>query len=200
MKKKVFLAITITVVLLFLLFILIWFCSHDIQIKDATTLEYQNITYVEPPILFGGHGADGQMELDKFVNLPFSNFMRYHSYSGDAPVYIAAGYSSDDFLWVYFREDYDPMTKTYTVFDTNIEFVFSEVFEPVEWNETVAEIKNDQWFSARLADYPELDIGGEMCSVDGTWYLIDSGNMWIVSGDFVQILIQEGVLSADKQN
>ncbi|MBQ4113577.1 MAG: hypothetical protein IJD38_12350 [Clostridia bacterium] len=197
-SKIVYFATAIILLSLFLL--LLPACSgaeHTVQLLDGSYLEYQGVTYVRARFSAASSDEEGQMELDRYINFPFSKHMLYHSYGADAPVYIAEGYSLDRFSRIYFREDYDLTVQTYILDDTDTEFVFSEVFSPVAWDETIAEAGEYEMLSIRLQDHPEIRLHIDLRCVDGIWYMHNFAEMWTVSEDFVEILTEAGLIGAE---
>lgn len=201
MKKSSKIAYFATAMILLSLFLLLLpACSnaeHTVQLLDGSYLEYQGVTYVRARFSAASSDEEGQMELDRYINFPFSKHMLYHSYGTDAPVYIAEGYSLDRFSRIYFREDYDLTVQTYILDDTDTEFVFSEVFSPVAWDETIAEAGEYEMLSIRLQDHPEIRLHIDVRCVDGTWYMHNFAEMWTVSEEFVEILTEAGLMDAE---
>ena len=201
MKKTSKIAYFATAIILLSLFLLLLSaCSgaeHAVQLLDGSNLEYQGVTYVGARFSAASSDEEGQMELDRYINFPFSKHMLYHSYGADAPVYIAEGYSLDRFSQIYFREDYDLTVQTYILDDTDTEFVFSEVFSPVAWDETIAEAGEYEMLSIRLQDHPEIRLHIDVRCVDGIWYMHNFAEMWTVSDEFVEILTEAGLIGAE---
>ena len=201
MKKPSKIAYFATAIILLSLFLLLLpACSnaeHTVQLLDGTDLEYQGVTYVRARFSVASSDEEGQMELDRYINFPFSKQMLYHSYGTDAPVYIAEGYSLDRFTWIYFREDYDLTAQVYTVDDTHVEFLFSDVFSPVEWDETISDTEDYEELDIRLREHPEICFDVDMRCVDGIWYMHNFAEMWTVSEEFVEILTEAGLIGAE---
>ena len=189
-----------TVILLSLCLLLLPACSnaeHAVQLLDGSYLEYQGATYAQSRFPAWSSDHEGQIELDRYINFPFSKHMLYHSYGTDAPVYIAEGYSLDRFTWIYFREDYDLTAQVYTVDDTHVEFLFSDVFSPVEWDETISDTEDYEELDIRLREHPEICFDVDLRCVDGIWYMHNFAEMWTVSEDFVEILTEAGLMDAE---
>ena len=200
MKKASKIARIAAVILLSIVTLLLPACSsgeHAVLLLGGTDLEYQGVTYVRARFSAASSDEEGQMELDRYINFPFSKHMLYHSYGTDAPVYIAEGYSLDRFTRIYFREDYDLTVQTYILDNTDTEFVFSEVFSPVAWDETIAEAGEYEMLSIRLQDHPEIRLHIDVRCVDGAWYMNNFEEMWTVSEDFVEILTEAGLIGAE---
>lgn len=200
MKKASKIARIAAVILLSIVTLLLPACSsgeHAVLLLGGTDLEYQGVTYVRARFSAASSDEEGQMELDRYINFPFSKHMLYHSYGTDAPVYIAEGYSLDRFTRIYFREDYDLTVQTYILDNTDTEFVFSEVFSPVAWDETIAEAGEYEMLSIRLQDHPEIRLHIDVRCVDGAWYMNNFAEMWTVSEDFVEILTEAGLIGAE---
>lgn len=200
MKKASEIARIAAVILLSIVTLLLPACSsgeHAVLLLDGTDLEYQGVTYVRARFSAASSDEEGQMELDRYINFPFSKHMFYHSYGTDAPVYIAEGYSLDRFTWIYFREDYDLTAQVYTVDDTHVEFLFSDVFSPVEWDETISETEDHEELDIRLREHPEICFDVDMRCVDGAWYMNNFEEMWTVSEEFVEILTEAGLIGAE---
>ena len=99
--------------------------------------------------------------------------------------------------WIYFREDYDLTAQVYTVDDTHVEFLFSDVFSPVEWDETISETEDHEELDIRLREHPEICFDVDMRCVDGIWYMHNFAEMWTVSEEFVEILTEAGLMDAE---
>jgi hypothetical protein len=201
MKKTSKIAYFATAMILLSLCLLLFpACSnaeHTVQLLDGSYLEYQGVTYVRARFSAASSDEEGQMELDRYINFPFSKHMLYHSYGADAPVYIAEGYSLDRFSRIYFREDYDLTVQTYILDDTDTEFVFSEVFSPVAWDEIISETEDYEELDIRLREHPEICFDVDLRCVDGIWYMHNFAEMWTVSEDFVEILTEAGLMDAE---
>lgn len=168
----------------------------DLDRVDENTLSYQGDLYCSSGYWFNAMSTEDDVELGWQYNFPFSTYMRYYSDTADSPLYIfCASYVGDFAFDVWFREGYDFHDQTYYVENTELEFVFSEMFIKDDGDQDrELDYKSCGTITACLKDAPRLSIYAAIYYEDELYYIRLCGETWYLSDEFVSLLKSNGII------
>lgn len=120
-------------------------------------------------------------------NRYFGYVDEYYSYTLDNPLFIY--YKT----WVFFNEDYDYMTDTFIIENTDVQIGGEEIFS---FEQTSFDFINPVKVELCSKQSPRIKICLELECIEGKWYLSfpTSPNVWIPSDELITILSESGLL------
>ena len=174
---------------------------------DMGQLEYDE----DGNLLYNGnvyYRADDRFEVitednDKVVELgwrsqfPFFPDMHYYAFDEDNPLFIFCenGESTLYTKGVYVRSDYDLYTQVYTVENSNIEIPLVSAMTQSDVETTAIDHETSMYLKCFLKDDPhiQIELSGPY-QYDDNWYFIHMGETWIISDEFVAMLIDNNIV------
>ena len=174
---------------------------------DMSQLEYDE----DGNLLYNGnvyYRADDRFEVrtgknDKVIELgwqsqfPFFPDMHYYSFDEDNPLFIFCenGESTLYTKGVYVRSDYDLYTQVYTVENSNIEIPLVSAMTQSDVETTAIDHKTYIYLKMFLKDDPriQIELSGPY-QYNDNWYFIHMGETWIISDEFVAMLIDNNIV------
>ena len=171
----------------------------QLDYNEEGNLLYNEITY---------YRADDRFEVitednDKVVELgwrsqfPFFPDMHYYAFNEDNPLFIFCenGESTLYTKGVYVRSDYDLYTQVYTVENSNIEIPLVSAVTQSDVEATAIDHETDIYLRMFLKDDPriQIELSGPY-QYDDNWYFIHMGETWIISDEFVAMLIDNNIV------
>lgn len=127
-------------------------------------------------------------------NRYFGYIDTYYSDTADNPVFI---YNARN-PYVFLREDYDYLTDTFVIDDTDEEIVVEDIFDS---KRVVPEFK--RYFNVRICSkkYPRIKIDMGLVYINDQWYIVfqpifsgDSREGWSPSDEFIKILLENELI------
>ena len=109
----------------------------------------------------------------------------YYSYTSENPLYIFERQGRR----VYFREDYDYLTDTFTVNDSDEGIVFQDIFGPKQDYITIDYQKYVSIF-LRSKQHHSIGVWLDVCRIGEQWVISmsDTNDVWLASEQFSKIL------------
>ena len=174
---------------------------------DMSQLEYDE----DGNLLYNGnvyYRADDRFEVrtgegDKVIELgwrsqfPFFPDMHYYSSDEDNPLFIFCenGESTLYTKGVYVRSDYDLYTQVYAVENSNIEIPLVSAMTQSDVETTAIDHKTYIYLKMFLKDDPriQIELSGPY-QYNDNWYFIHMGETWIISDEFVAMLIDNNIV------
>ena len=171
----------------------------QLDYNEEGNLLYNEITY---------YRADDRFEVitednDKVVELgwrsqfPFFPDMHYYAFDEDNPLFIFCenGESTLYTKGVYVRSDYDIYTQVYTVENSNIEIPLVSTVTQSDVEATAIDHETYIYLRMFLKDDPriQIELSGPY-QYDDNWYFIHMGKTWIISDEFVAMLIDNNIV------
>ena len=171
----------------------------QLDYNEEGNLLYNEITY---------YRADDRFEVitednDKVVELgwrsqfPFFPDMHYYAFDEDNPLFIFCenGESTLYTKGVYVRSDYDLYTQVYTVENSNIEIPLVSAMTQSDVEATAIDHKTYIYLKMFLKDDPriQIELSGPY-QYNDNWYFIHMGETWIISDEFVAMLIDNNIV------
>ena len=171
----------------------------QLDYNEEGNLLYNEITY---------YRADDRFEVitednDKVVELgwrsqfPFFPDMHYYAFDEDNPLFIFCenGESTLYTKGVYVRSDYDLYNKVYTVENSNIEIPLVSAMTQSDVEATAIDHETYIYLKMFLKDDPriQIELSGPY-QYDDNWYFIHMGETWIISDEFVAMLIDNNIV------
>ena len=171
----------------------------QLDYNEEGNLLYNEITY---------YRADDRFEVitednDKVVELgwrsqfPFFPDMHYYAFDEDNPLFIFCenGESTLYTKGVYVRSDYDLYTQVYTVENSNIEIPLVSTVTQSDVEATAIDHETYIYLRMFLKDDPriQIELSGPY-QYDDNWYFIHMGKTWIISDEFVAMLIDNNIV------
>ena len=171
----------------------------QLDYNEEGNLLYNEITY---------YRADDRFEVitednDKVVELgwrsqfPFFPDMHYYAFDEDNPLFIFCenGESTLYTKGVYVRSDYDLYTQVYTVENSNIEIPLVSAMTQSDVEATAIDHETYIYLKMFLKDDPriQIELSGPY-QYDDNWYFIHMGETWIISDEFVAMLIDNNIV------
>ena len=171
---------------------------------DMSQLDYDE----EGNLLYGEvayYRADDRFEVitednEKVVELgwrsqfPFFPDMHYYAFDKDNPLFIFCenGESTLYTKGVYVRTDYDLYNQVYTVEDSNIEISLLSAMTESNVEASAIVRETSIYLKMFLKDDPriQIELSGPY-QYDDNWYFIHTGETWIISDEFVSILMDK---------
>ena len=171
----------------------------QLDYNEEGNLLYNEITY---------YRADDRFEVitednDKVVELgwqsqfPFFPDMHYYAFDEDNPFFIFCE-NEESTLYtkgVYVRSDYDLYTQVYTVENSNIEIPLVSAVTQSDVEATAIDHETYIYLRMFLKDDPriQIELSGPYQYGDN-WYFIHMGETWIISDEFVAMLIDNNIV------
>ncbi len=149
---------------------------------------YNNKKYIYDNELFYQAGGIVNNQKNNFVQIGEELLEVYYSYTTDNPMYIISSSKGD---FVYLRSDYVLIEDTFTISNTDISFVLSEVIKEnhtIEYDRTI----NHKYVSLEPHSLPYLSIGAYIFQNKGKFYISINGWNNVVceiTDEFSQLLI-----------
>ena len=171
----------------------------QLDYNEEGNLLYNEITY---------YRADDRFEVitednDKVVELgwqsqfPFFPDMHYYAFDEDNPLFIFCenGESKLYTKGVYVRSDYDLYTQVYAVENSNIEIPLVSAMTQSDVETTAIDHKTYIYLKMFLKDDPriQIELSGPY-QYNDNWYFIHMGETWIISDEFVAMLIDNNIV------
>ena len=171
----------------------------QLDYNEEGNLLYNEITY---------YRADDRFEVitednDKVVELgwrsqfPFFPDMHYYAFNEDNPLFIFCenGESTLYTKGVYVRSDYDLYTQVYTVENSNIEIPLVSAMTQSDVETTAIDHETSMYLKMFLKDDPriQIELSGPY-QYNDNWYFIHTGETWIISDEFVAMLIDNNIV------
>ena len=172
---------------------------RQLDYNEDGNLLYNEITY---------YRADDRFEVitednDKVVELgwrsqfPFFPDMHYYAFDEDNPLFIFCenGESTLYTKGVYVRSDYDLYTQVYAVENSNIEIPLVSAMTQSDVEATAIDHKTYIYLKMFLKDDPriQIELSGPY-QYNDNWYFIHMGETWIISDEFVAMLIDNNIV------
>ena len=169
---------------------------------DMSQLDYDE----NHNLLYNGYAyyrADDRFEVitgdnDKVVELgwrsqfPFFPDMHFYAFDEDNPLFIFCenGESTLYTKGVYVRADYDLYNQVYTVENSNIEIPLVSAMMQSDVETTAIDHETYIYLKMFLKDDPriQIELSGPY-QYDDNWYFIHTGETWIISDEFITMLI-----------
>ena len=171
----------------------------QLDYNEEGNLLYNEITY---------YRADDRFEVitednDKVVELgwrsqfPFFPDMHYYAFDEDNPLFIFCenGESTLYTKGVYVRSDYDLYTQVYAVENSNIEIPLVSAMTQSDVEATAIDHETYIYLKMFLKDDPriQIELSGPY-QYNDNWYFIHMGETWIISDEFVAMLIDNNIV------
>ena len=174
---------------------------------DMSQLEYDE----DGNLLYNGnvyYRADDRFEVrtgenDKVIELgwrsqfPFFPDMHYYAFDEDNPLFIFCenGESTLYTKGVYVRSDYDLYTQVYAVENSNIEIPLVSAMSQSDVETTAIDHETYIYLKMFLKDDPriQIELSGPY-QYNDNWYFIHMGETWIISDEFVAMLIDNNIV------
>lgn len=163
-----------------------------IDVDGEHCLLYQEEKYFKCSIFATTEHDDAQaaneneVQIGWFYSFPFSTY--FYSYTVDDPHYICT-FGSD--TGVYFKQDYDYRTDTFSMDGTTHEFVFSDAFTSSNAfrYDLLKRYQDETEITLYPKQYPQVWIALRVFCVDDVWYAggRENGTLFEVSADFVKM-------------
>ena len=162
-------------------------------------------------LLYGGNGYyrvddyfevrtitdDTVVELGWYSQFPFFPDMHYYAFDEENPLFIFCDNQVSSLYnkGLYIRSDYDIQSKMFTIKDTDIEISLVSVM--TKSDVAVSSITHEKYMSFKmcLIDDPriQIDLSGPY-KFNENWYFIHSGETYILSDEFVELLKENGII------
>ncbi|MBE6638709.1 MAG: hypothetical protein E7616_04545 [Ruminococcaceae bacterium] len=140
---------------------------------------------------------DRVVELGWQSQFPFFPDMHYYAFDEENPLFIFCdnGKSTVYNKGLYVRSDYDLYSEIYTVDNTDIEFSLSAAMTKSDVEVSKIDHEASMYLKMFLKDDPriQIELAGPY-QYNGNWYFIHTGETWIISDEFVAMLIEAYIL------
>ena len=131
------------------------------------------------------------------ISVSFFPDMHYYAFDEDNPLFIFCenGESTLYTKGVYVRSDYDLYTQVYTVENSNIEIPLVSAVTQSDVEATAIDHETYIYLKMFLKDDPriQIELSGPY-QYDDNWYFIHMGETWIISDEFVAMLIDNNIV------
>ena len=140
---------------------------------------------------------DTVVELGWYSQFPFFPDMHYYAFDEENPLFIFCDNQVSSLYnkGLYIRSDYDIQSKMFTIKDTDIEISLVSVM--TKSDVAVSSITHEKYMSFKmcLIDDPriQIDLSGPY-KFNENWYFIHSGETYILSDEFVELLKENGII------
>ena len=166
---------------------------------DNGNLLYDNNSYYRVDDYFEVRTItdDTVFELGWYSQFPFFPDMHYYAFDEENPLFIFCDNQVSSLYnkGLYIRSDYDIQSKMFTIKDTDIEISLVSVM--TKSDVAVSSITHEKYmfFKMCLIDDPriQIDLFGPY-KLNDNWYLIYSGETYILSDEFVELLKENGII------
>lgn len=162
-------------------------------------LLYNDNVYYRADDCFGVRTGENDkvIELGWQSQFPFFPDMHYYAFDEDNPLFIFCenGESTLYTKGVYVRSDYDLYTQVYAVENSNIEIPLVSAMTQSDVETTAIDHKTYIYLKMFLKD--DLRIQIELFGpyqYNDNWYFIHMGETWIISDEFVAMLIDNNIV------
>ena len=140
---------------------------------------------------------DRVVELGWQSQFPFFPDMHYYAFDEENPLFIFCdnGKSTVYNKGLYVRSDYDLYSEIYTVDNTDIEFSLSAAMTKSDVEVSKIDHEASMYLKMFLKDDPriQIELSGPY-QYDDNWYFIHMGETWIISDEFVAMLIDNNIV------
>lgn len=164
--------------------------------KEERALLYNDVKYYESDLFTvterSGKPDENDIQLGWYYSFPFSTDA--YSDTLEDPVFIYTDGSDEN---VYFRHDYDYLTDTFIIENTDVEIVWEDVFGPQQNNAFLLSSSIDVTLYSK--QYPRINARLGIGCVDNQWFIVSLPNLagvWTPSDEFLQILFDNGIISS----
>ena len=141
--------------------------------------------------------SDRVVELGWQSQFPFFPDMHYYAFDEDNPLFIFCenGESTLYTKGVYVRSDYDLYNQVYTVDNSNIEISLVSAMTQSDIEVSAIDHETSIYLKMFLKDDPriQMELAGPY-QYDDNWYFIQTGETWIISDEFVAMLIDNNIV------
>ncbi len=173
---------------------------RDSHMFDGDTFVYQNMRYF--PV---ENGRYFQVQHSGDVMISWSKSWltedNYYADTFDSPLFVY-----DMRANLYFREDYEYLSDTYVIQDTEIEVIYSEIFDSedtlTDWNISSENASFYCEIPMQSKTNSNISISAELLKVDNNWYLSfyqnpssDKRKVWVPSQAFLDLLKRNNLLT-----
>ena len=171
----------------------------QLDYNEEGNLLYNEITYYRADDRFEVITEDNDqvVELGWRSQFPFFPDMHYYAFDEDNPLFIFCenGESTLYTKGVYVRSDYDLYTQVYAVENSNIEIPLVSAMTQSDVETTAIDHKTDIYLKMFLKDDPriQIELSGPY-QYDDNWYFIHMDETWIISDEFVAMLIDNNIV------
>ena len=171
----------------------------QLDYNEEGNLLYNESTYYRADDRFGVRTGENDkvVELGWQSQFPFFSDMHYYAFDEDNPLFIFCenGESTLYTKGVYVRSDYDLYTQVYAVENSNIEIPLVSAMTKSDVETTAIDHKTYIYLKMFLKDDPriQIELSGPY-QYNDNWYFIHTGETWIISDEFVAMLIDNNIV------
>ena len=171
----------------------------QLDYNEEGNLLYNEITYYRADDRFEVRTGENDkvIELGWQSQFPFFPDMHYYAFDEDNPLFIFCenGESTLYTKGVYVRSDYDLYTQVYAVENSNIEIPLVSAMTQSDVETTAIDHKTYIYLKMFLKDDPriQIELSGPY-QYNDNWYFIHMGETWIISDEFVAMLIDNNIV------
>ena len=171
----------------------------QLEYDEDGNLLYNGNVYYRADDRFGVRTGENDkvIELGWQSQFPFFPDMHYYAFDEDNPLFIFCenGESTLYTKGVYVRSDYDLYTQVYTVENSNIEIPLVSAMTQSDVETTAIDHKTYIYLKMFLKDDPriQIELSGPY-QYNDNWYFIHMGETWIISDEFVSMLIDNNIV------
>ena len=171
----------------------------QLDYDEDHNLLYNDNAYYRADNRFGVRTGENDkvIELGWQSQFPFFSDMHYYAFDEDNPLFIFCE-NRESTLYtkgIYVRSDYDLYTQVYTVENSNIEIPLTSAMTQSDVETTAIDHETSIYLKMFLKDDPriQIELSGPYQYHDN-WYLIHAGKTWIVSDEFVAMLMDNPIM------
>ena len=164
--------------------------------KEELALLYNDVKYYESDLFTVTERSyktdENDIQLGWYYSFPFSTDA--YSDTLEDPVFIYTVGSDEN---VYFRHDYDYLTDTFIIENTDVEIVWEDVFGTQQNNTFLHSSSIDVTLYSK--QYPRINARLGIGCVDNQWFIVSLprfAGVWTPSDEFLQILFDNGIISS----
>ena len=171
----------------------------QLDYDEDHNLLYNDNAYYRADDRFGVRTGENDkvIELGWQSQFPFFPDMHYYAFDEDNPLFIFCenGESTLYTKGVYVRSDYDLYTKVYTVENSDIEIPLVSAVMQSDVEATAIDHETYIYLKMFLKDDPriQIELSGPY-QYNDNWYFIHMGETWIISDEFVAMLIDNNIV------
>ena len=139
-----------------------------------------------------GVADENDIQLGWYYSFPFSTDA--YSDTLEDPVFIYTVGSDES---VYFRHDYDYLTDTFIIENTDVEIVWEDVFCTQQNNAFLYSSSIEVTLYSK--QYPRINARLGIGCVDNQWFIVSLpclAGVWTPSDEFLKILFDNGIISS----
>ena len=167
-----------------------------IEENEENYLQYHDAKYYKSPLFTVTERFDvvdeNDIQLGWYYSFPFSTDA--YSDTLEDPVFIYTVGSDEN---VYFRHDYDYLTDTFIIENTDVEIVWEDVFCTQQNNAFLYSSSIEVTLYSK--QYPRINARLGIGCVDNQWFIVSLprfAGVWTPSDEFLKILFDNGIISS----